>query len=217
MCRRLDGIPLAIELATARITALAVEQIAERLQDSLKLLTGGSRTATPRQRTLRGTLDWSYDLLSEAEKKLFGRLSVFAGGWTLEAAEAVGAGHGIGRDDVLDLLNDLVDKSLVQAEAGGDALRYRMLEPVRQYALERLEERGKRGRSGTGIRPSSWHSRRRWSRSSEERGKRRGWSASSASTTTSERLSNGRSRAERASRDYGSAVRWETSGTCADT
>ncbi len=145
ICRRLDGIPLAIELATARVTALAVEQVAQRLEDSLKLLTGGSRTATPRQRTLRGTLDWSYDLLSEAEKKLFGRLSVFAGGWTLEAAEAVGAGHGIGRDDVLDLLNDLVDKSLVQAEAGGDALRYRMLEPVRQYALERLEERGEAG------------------------------------------------------------------------
>lgn len=145
VCRRLDGIPLAIELATARITALSVEQIAERLQDSLKLLTGGSRTATPRQRTLRGTLDWSYDLLSEAEKKLFGRLSVFAGGWTLEAAEAAGAGHGIARDDVLDLLNDLVDKSLVQAEAGGDALRYRMLEPVRQYALERLEESGEAG------------------------------------------------------------------------
>ena len=91
ICRRLEGIPLAIELAAARV-GLAVEQIAERLDDSLKLLTTGGRTATPRQRTLRGALDWSHDLLSDPERKLFGRLSVFAGCWTLEAAEAVGRG-----------------------------------------------------------------------------------------------------------------------------
>jgi len=146
VCRRLDGIPLAIELATARMTALAVEQIAERLEDSLGLLTTGSRTAAPRQRTLKATLAWSYELLSEPERKLFGRLSVFAGGWTLEAAEAVGAEPGarggIEEDEVLDLLGRLVDKSLVVAEAGAEegAPRYKMLEPVRQYGWEQLEE-----------------------------------------------------------------------------
>ncbi|MBA3472588.1 MAG: tetratricopeptide repeat protein, partial [Rubrobacter sp.] len=140
ICHQLDGIPLAIELAAARVGSLSVEQISERLGNSLKLLTGGSRTATPRQRTLRGALDWGYELLEEPEKRLFCRASVFAGGWTLEAAEAVGAGEGIEEDDVLDLVSRLVEKSLVVAGAtpGGD-LRYRMLEPVRQYGRERLE------------------------------------------------------------------------------
>jgi predicted ATPase/DNA-binding SARP family transcriptional activator/DNA-binding CsgD family transcriptional regulator len=140
ICRQLDGIPLAIELAAARVGSLSVEQISERLKNSLKLLTGGSRTATPRQRTLRGALDWGYELLEEPEKRLFRRVSVFAGGWTLEAAEAVGAGEGIEEDDILDLISRLVEKSLVVAGAtpGGD-LRYRMLEPVRQYGRERLE------------------------------------------------------------------------------
>jgi non-specific serine/threonine protein kinase len=138
----LEGIPLALELAAARV-GLAVEQIAERLDDSLRLLTTGGRTATPRQQTLRGALDWSYDLLGEPEQKLFGRLSVFASGWTLEAAETVGAGDGIEKEDVLDVLLRLVDKSLVVARTSGDGgARYRMLEPVRQYALERLKESG---------------------------------------------------------------------------
>jgi predicted ATPase len=118
ICGRLDGIPLAIELAAARV-GLSVEQIATRLDDSLRLLTAGSRTASPRQRTLRGTLDWSYELLSEPERRLFGRLSVFAGGWTLEAAEFVGAAGDTGQGDVLDLLSGLVEKSLVVAEATG--------------------------------------------------------------------------------------------------
>ena len=138
VCRRLDGLPLAIELATARVGALAVEQVAERLQDSLGLLSMGPRTAAPRQRTLRATLEWSHALLSEPEKKLFGRLSAFAGGFTLEAAEAVCPGGVIGEGEVLGLLTSLVDKSLVVAEEG--ALRYRMLEPVRQHALEKLED-----------------------------------------------------------------------------
>jgi predicted ATPase/DNA-binding SARP family transcriptional activator/DNA-binding CsgD family transcriptional regulator len=145
ICRRLNGIPLAIELAAARVGVLSVEQIATRLGDSLRLLTAGSRTATPRHRTLRATLDWSYELLSEPERKLFGRLSAFAGGWTLEAAEVVGAKNGIEEGDVLDLLSRLVDKSLVVSgaspEAGGGP-RYRMLEPVRQYAQEKLEASG---------------------------------------------------------------------------
>jgi len=139
ICRRLDGIPLAIELAAARV-GLSVEQISERLGDSLKLLTGGNRTATPRHRTLRGTLDWSHELLSEGEKRLFRRLSVFAGGWALGAAETVGAGDGVEAEDVLDLLTGLVNKSLVVAEATGEGgVRYRMLEPIRQYAREKLE------------------------------------------------------------------------------
>ncbi len=143
ICRRLDGIPLAIELAAARVGSLAVEQIASRLRDPLKLLTGGTRIALPRQQTLRGALDWSYELLSEPEHKLFARLSAFAGGWKLEAAEVVGPGGGIEEDDIVDLLGKLVDKSLVVAEVVRDgSVRYRMLEPVRQYALEWLQESG---------------------------------------------------------------------------
>lgn len=141
ICRRLDGIPLAIELAAARVEVLSAEQIAARLDDSLRLLTAGGRTTMPRHQTLRATLDWSHELLVEPERKLFGRLSVFAGGWTLEAVEAVGAGDGIEEGEVLDLLGRLVDKSLVVAGAEG-ASRYRMLEPVRQYGLERLEAGG---------------------------------------------------------------------------
>lgn len=141
VCRKLEGIPLAIELAAARMGALAVEQVAQRLEDSLSLLTGGSRTLEPRQRTLRATLAWSYELLSEAERTLFGRLSVFAGGWTIEAAQAVCSGDGIDQEGVLELLSKLVDKSLVVAGAEGE-VRYRMLEPVRQYGRERLEESG---------------------------------------------------------------------------
>ena len=141
ICRRLDGLPLAIELAAARVGALSVEQISEKLEDSLKLLTVGDRTAVPRQRTLRGTLDWSHDLLSEEEKKLFWRLSVFAGGWTLDAAEGVGWDNDIEQGETLDLLSGLVDKSLVVSEPTEDGgVRYRLLEPVRQYALEKLEE-----------------------------------------------------------------------------
>jgi len=144
ICRKLEGMPLAIELAAARVSALSVEQISERLEGSLELLTRGVRTAAPRHRTLRGTLDWSHDLLSEDEKKLFGRLSVFAGGWTLEAAEAVGAGGSVEEEgQVLELLSGLVDKSMVVVrERQESGVRYRMLEPVRQYALEKLEESG---------------------------------------------------------------------------
>src|ERR671910_3133455 len=145
VCWRLEGIPLAIELAAARIGVLSVERIAERLDDSLILLTAGGRTALPRHRTLRATLEWSHELLGEPERKLFRRLSVFAGGLTLEAAEAVGAGGGIQQRDVLDLFSKLVDKSLVVTEASpGEegALRHRMLEPIGLYGRERLEESG---------------------------------------------------------------------------
>ncbi|MBA2534363.1 MAG: hypothetical protein H0V21_05090 [Rubrobacter sp.] len=143
ICGRLEGIPLAIELAAARVGTLSTEQISKRLDVSLELLTRGGRMAEPRHQTLKGTLDWSHDLLPEDEKKLFGRLSVFAGGWTLEAAEAVGTGEGVEEGEVLDLLSGLVDKSLVVAgRAERGRVRYRMLEPIRQYARERPEERG---------------------------------------------------------------------------
>jgi predicted ATPase/DNA-binding SARP family transcriptional activator/DNA-binding CsgD family transcriptional regulator/Flp pilus assembly protein TadD len=143
ICGRLEGIPLAIELATARMGALAVDEVTKRLEDSLDLLSAGPRTVGPRQRTIRGTLEWSHGLLSESEQELFRRLSVFAGGWrTLEAAEAVGS-DGIEKREVLDLLSRLVDKSLVVVEGAQDgSVRYRMLEPIRQYARERLEESG---------------------------------------------------------------------------
>jgi predicted ATPase/serine/threonine protein kinase len=139
ICCRLDGIPLAIELAAARLNVLSVDQIDVRLNDRFRLLTGGSRTAVARQRTLEATIDWSYDLLSESERTLLCRLSVFPGSWTFEAAEEVCAGGGIDREQMLDLISRLVDKSLVNVEdvARGDR-RYRCLETVRQYGRERM-------------------------------------------------------------------------------
>jgi non-specific serine/threonine protein kinase len=140
ICRRLDGIPLAIELAAARVRALSAENIAARLDDRFRLLTGGDQTAAVRQQTLRASLDWSYELLTFEEAVLMRRLAIFAGGWTLEAAEAVGAAGPITRRDVLDLLTRLVEKSLVDIDAYGE--RYRLLETVRQYALEKLRDSG---------------------------------------------------------------------------
>jgi predicted ATPase len=140
VCHQLDGIPLAIELAAARVKVLAVEQIATRLDDRFRLLTGGSRAVLPRQQTLRAAIDWSYNLLSEPERVLLRRLAVFAGGWTLEAAEAICAGGGVEADQVLDLLTSLVDKSLVVAETHRDEARYRQLETLRQYGWDRLIE-----------------------------------------------------------------------------
>ena len=137
ICSRLDGIPLAIELAAARVRALSVEQIAARLDDRFHLLTGGSRTALPRQQTLREMIDWSFNLLSEQEKHLLRRLAVFIGGWTLEAAEQVCVEERGGLD-ILDLLTHLVDKSLVNMEESAEDVRYRMLETTRQYAREML-------------------------------------------------------------------------------
>ncbi len=144
VCAQLDGIPLAIELAAARLKALTVEQVAERLVDRFNLLTGGSRTALPRHRTLRATLDWSYSLLSDKERLLFERLAVFTGGWTLPAGEAVCADEAIQRSEMLDLLSQLVDKSLLLVQGDHSQARYRMLETLRQYAVERLDEAGDR-------------------------------------------------------------------------
>jgi predicted ATPase/class 3 adenylate cyclase len=158
ICHRLDGIPLAIELAAARVKMLSVDQIATRLDDRFRLLTGGARTALPRQQTLRALIDWSYDLLTEQERLLLRRLSVFAGSWTLEAGEAVCAGRGIDSYDVLDVLAQLVNKSLVVVvekpqmgvtfPSAQASPRYRMLETIRQYGREKLLEAGE----GTAIR-----------------------------------------------------------------
>ena len=146
ICYRLDGIPLAIELAAARIKMLSVEQISKRLDDRFRLLTGGARTALPRQQTLRALIDWSYDILTENERILLQRLSVFAGGWTLEAAEEVCVGQDVILPyDILDLLTQLINKSLVVVIAEGSLsgeTRYRMLETIRQYAREKLLEAG---------------------------------------------------------------------------
>lgn len=139
ICYRLDGIPLAIELAASRVKVLSTEQIAARLDDRFRLLTGGSRTALPRQQTLRAMIDWSYSLLSEQEKKLFRRLAVFVGGWTLEAAEAICGEESKGLD-VLDLLTRLVDKSLVVIEETIEEIRYHRLETIRQYSREKFLE-----------------------------------------------------------------------------
>ncbi|MDR3687877.1 MAG: tetratricopeptide repeat protein [Fimbriimonas sp.] len=151
ICERLDGMPLAIELAAGNVKFLPIEQISLGLDDVFHLLTRGSRTALPRQQTLQATLDWSYDLLTEPERLLLQRLSVFADGWTLEASEQVCASTGdenlssvpvIEIGEVLDLLTSLVDKSLVQVALREDNIRYRMLETVRQYARDRLAESG---------------------------------------------------------------------------
>ena len=142
ICQRLDGLPLAIELAAARVTALTPAQIAARLDDCFRLLGGTRRTAVPRQQTLRATIDWSYTLLGPEEREMLARLSVFAGGWTLDAAEDVCAGGAIECEDVLEYVVALVDRSLVLAERSGAETRYRLLETVRQYAAERLAAAG---------------------------------------------------------------------------
>ncbi len=142
ICHQLDGLPLAIELAAARVNLLSGEQIAARLNDRFRLLTGGGRTTVPRHQTLRAVIDWSYGLLSNQDRILLRRLSVFAGGWTLEAAEAVCTGEGLDGYEPLDLLTHLASKSLVVTEAQDEAHRYRLLETVRQYSREKLQESG---------------------------------------------------------------------------
>ena len=142
LCNRLDGIPLALELAAARTRMMTPAEIAARLDERFRLLTGGSRTAVERHQTLRQAVDWSYDLLDPREQTILNRLGVFAGGFTLDAAEAVAAGVDVEAFDVLDGVAHLVDKSLVVAEHQGEGTRYRLLETIRHYALERLDDAG---------------------------------------------------------------------------
>jgi predicted ATPase/class 3 adenylate cyclase len=142
ICRRLDGIPLAIELAAARANILSPQQLAQKLDERFRVLTGGDRSALPRQQTMRALIDWSYDLLSDAERTVFRRLSIFVGGFTLETASTVCADEAIDEIAVLDLFTSLVDKSLVQVDQTGSAMRYRLLESTREYAREKLLESG---------------------------------------------------------------------------
>ncbi len=145
ICYRLDGIPLAIELAAARSSYLSIGLIMQHLDDRLRLLKVGNRTALPRQQTLRASIEWSYNLLEEAERKVFSRIGVFSGGWSLEAAEEICPVGDVKAEDVLDIIFQLLNKSLIlsQARAGGNS-RFNMLETLRDYALERLEERGEK-------------------------------------------------------------------------
>jgi non-specific serine/threonine protein kinase len=138
ICQRLDGIPLAIELAAARVKVLSLKEIAARLDDRFNLLTQGSRTAMPRHQTLRAAIDWSYDLLSEQEQSLFRRLAVFAGGWTLKAVQAVCLGDNIEAEEILDLITNLMDKSLVIMQEQNGETRYQILETIGEYAREKL-------------------------------------------------------------------------------
>ena len=145
VCRALDGMPLAIELAAARLRTMSIDQLASRLDDRFRLLTSGSRTAWPRHKTLRAVVDWSWELLTDAERTVARRLSVFSGGASLEAAERVCAGHGVEQEQVLELLTALADKSLLLAEGGGSP-RYRMTGTIREYAGHRLAEAGESDR-----------------------------------------------------------------------
>ena len=140
LCTRLDGLPLAIELAAARVRTIPVQQLSERLDDRFRLLTGGARTALPRQQTLRAVVEWSYDLLFEDERRVFEHLSVFAGGCSLDAAEAVSAGDGIAPEDIADLLGRLVDKSLVVVDHSSGAARFDLLQTLALYGRERLAD-----------------------------------------------------------------------------
>jgi predicted ATPase/DNA-binding CsgD family transcriptional regulator len=142
MCARLDGLPLAIELAATRLRTLSLDQLLDRLEGRFALLTGGNRAAGARQQTLRAMIDWSHSLCSEPERLLWARLSVFAGGFDLEAAESVCAGSGLSQDTVLDLLDRLVAQSIVLSDAGEQGIRFRLLETIRQYGRERLVELG---------------------------------------------------------------------------
>jgi predicted ATPase len=138
ICRRLDGIPLALELAASRVKILSPRQLRDRLDERFRVLTGGSRDVLPRQQTLRALIDWSHDLLDQRERVLFRRLGIFVNGFALEGAVAVGSGEDLDELDVLDVLSSLVDKSLVLAEPDGSSLRYRLLESTRVYALEKI-------------------------------------------------------------------------------
>ena len=144
ICNHLDGIPLALELAAARVNSLSIDEINVRLKDRFKLLTGGSRSALPRQQTLRATLDWSYELLPCHERAVLNRLGIFSGGFTLEAASIVASDETIDEFEVIDLLSHLVARSLVVAETNPAGTRYRLLETTRSYALEKLAATGRR-------------------------------------------------------------------------
>ena len=151
ICRRLDGIPFAIELAAARTRVLTPRQIVARLDERLRLLTSADRTVPPRQQTIRALIDWTYDSLSDDERVLFARLAIFAGGWTLEAAEAVCADASLPPSAIVDVLGSLVEKSLVHPDLATDRMRFDMHETTKAYAFEKLDARGERRAMAAGL------------------------------------------------------------------
>ena len=222
VCRRLDGIPLAIELAAARVAVLSPGQLAERLDDRFRLLTRGNRAAPARHQTLRTLVEWSYGLLTPEERSLFDRLAVFAGGFSLEAAEAVCAGEGLDQADVLPLLSLLVEKSLVNAGEEEDArVRFRLPETLREYARERLDGAGAPGatagatRAATPASIPTWRKRRSRPWPGPPRG--RGWIAWSGSTTTCAPPCAGTWTAGTPGEPCASARPWVASGPCGAT
>ena len=190
ICRRLDGIPLALELAASALRSVSTVEIATGLDERFRLVTRGGRLAPPRQQTLRAMVDWSYELLTERERLVLARLSVFSGGWTLDAAEAVATdGVTVELHDVLGIVSALVDKSLVEADIAAETTRYRFLETIREYAAEQLAGRGDDERDGDTspsprLLPDDDRDRR--SRTARPSASSSGWTASSSSTTTSE-------------------------------
>ena len=192
VCRRLDGLPLAVELAAARLRALPLTTMAERLDDRFRLLTGGARTTLPRQQTLRAVVDWSYDLLFEDERRLFARLSVFAGGCELAAVEAVCADDQVPRDEILDILSRLIDKSFVTVDLSSNPARYSQLQTLWQYARERLADSATPTSPGTTCplvpRPGARRDDPAYAATREsngERGWRRNWTNSAPPSTGS--------------------------------
>jgi predicted ATPase/class 3 adenylate cyclase len=197
LCRRLDGIPLAIELAAARVRSMSPEDLVARLDQRFKLLTRGSRAALERHQTLRSTIDWSYDLLDPTERLALDRLSVFAGGCDLAAAEVVLAGDDLDVFDVDDVLAQLVDKSLVVVERHDTGVRYRLLETIRQYAAERLQRDGDTAGVWRGTPSTTPHGLRRQGRTSGAVSSSNGRRASPPTPTTSGPRSTGPSRPDR--------------------
>ncbi len=213
ICQRLDGLPLAIELAAARIRLLPPPALLQRLSSALAVLTGGARSLPERQQALRNTIDWSYHLLLPGEQRLFAHVAVFVGGWTLEAAEAVCTGVGALPGDMLSGVASLVDKSPLRQQEGVDgAPRFTMLETIRAYALERLQGSADAGTVRRQMRTTIWPWHRQRTRNWKASREQYGWHVSRLSTATCAPFLTGRSRSARRLGGCGSPVCWGGSG-----
>ena len=216
MRSRLDGIPLAIELSAAWVKTLSVQEIATRLDDRFNLLTGGERTSLPRQQTLKGTLDWSYGLLEDAERLLLRRVAIFEGGWTIDAAEAVCPGADLPQKQVLRLVDGLVDKSLIIADLDSVPARYRLLETTHQYVLELLLASGEAASSASGTPRTSGCSRAGLSKRCSVRASWSGCNEWTRSRTTFARHCAGRLSAAKQTPSWPLSPHSGTTGECAD-